>query len=144
MVDAELPDTSEKAQNFTDNKGQVLLTVSKKTFKHREHQSVFLKENGSWVSYLFHFFSKYKMSQTPRPNTIKIWWAWGPVVTEEAILSSNHFWFAELSTWLVSYMMDCTLNWWGRPWRNYLQKNSQIVMHMMPEKSVIDKRNTII
>ncbi|XP_050719056.1 uncharacterized protein LOC126999932 isoform X2 [Eriocheir sinensis] len=49
LVDAELPDTSEKAQNFTDNKGQVVLTVSKKAFKHREHQSVFLKDNGSWL-----------------------------------------------------------------------------------------------
>lgn len=49
IVDAELPDTNEKAQNFQDGKGQVRLTVSKKTFKHEDHHNVFLKDNGNWL-----------------------------------------------------------------------------------------------
>ncbi|KAG0725424.1 Type I inositol 1,4,5-trisphosphate 5-phosphatase [Chionoecetes opilio] len=47
MVDGDLPDTNEKAQNFQDAKGQVRLTVSKKAFKHHQHQTVFLKDNGN-------------------------------------------------------------------------------------------------
>lgn len=51
-TDAELPDSGEKAQEFKDNKGKVQLSVSKKTFKHPDHQNMFLKDNGSWVSFL--------------------------------------------------------------------------------------------
>ena len=57
MVDVELPDTNEKAQNFKDDKGQVRLTVSKKTFRHQAHQNVFLKDNGNWVSHRICFYS---------------------------------------------------------------------------------------
>ncbi|XP_045606791.1 uncharacterized protein 5PtaseI isoform X2 [Procambarus clarkii] len=49
VVDTELPNSSEKAQEFLDNKGTVQLVVSKKSFKHCDHHSIFLKENGSWL-----------------------------------------------------------------------------------------------
>ncbi|XP_069937797.1 inositol polyphosphate-5-phosphatase A isoform X1 [Cherax quadricarinatus] len=48
-VEAELPDTGEKAQEFRDNEGKVLLTISKKAFRHYEHQTIFVKDNGSWL-----------------------------------------------------------------------------------------------
>ncbi|KAG7173656.1 Inositol polyphosphate-5-phosphatase A-like [Homarus americanus] len=49
VVDTELPDSGEKAQEFRDNKGKAQLTISKKSFKHFDHQNIFLKDNGSWL-----------------------------------------------------------------------------------------------
>lgn len=55
-VDTELPDTGEKAQEYRDNRGQVQLTISKKSFKHRDHSNIFLKDNGSLVEYIYFSF----------------------------------------------------------------------------------------
>lgn len=49
VVDTELPDSGEKAQEFKDNKGKVQLSISKKSFKHCDHHTIFVKDNGSWL-----------------------------------------------------------------------------------------------
>ncbi|XP_064094083.1 uncharacterized protein LOC135206655 [Macrobrachium nipponense] len=47
--DCELPNSGEKAKEFKDNKGKVQLTISKKAFIHCDHQTIFVKDNGSWL-----------------------------------------------------------------------------------------------
>ncbi|KAK7067199.1 Type I inositol 1,4,5-trisphosphate 5-phosphatase [Halocaridina rubra] len=53
--DCEMPDSGEKAKAYKDNKGNVQLTISKKAFKHYDHQTIFVKDNGNWVGALREF-----------------------------------------------------------------------------------------
>ncbi|XP_042857060.1 inositol polyphosphate-5-phosphatase A-like isoform X3 [Penaeus japonicus] len=65
--DAELPNTGEKAKEYKDNKGKVQLTISKKTFRHSEHDTMFLKDNGSLLKEFDQEIDQFKERLTEFP-----------------------------------------------------------------------------
>lgn len=65
--DAELPNTGEKAKEYKDNKGKVQLIISKKTFRHSEHDTIFLKDNGSLLKEFDQEIDQFKERLTEFP-----------------------------------------------------------------------------
>ncbi|XP_069981634.1 uncharacterized protein 5PtaseI isoform X3 [Penaeus vannamei] len=65
--DAELPNTGEKAKEYKDNKGKLQLTISKKTFRHSEHDTIFLKDNGSLLKEFDQEIDQFKERLTEFP-----------------------------------------------------------------------------